>query len=271
MSVEDTKVADPEVGMSVEEVINETLPDTQAEAQAEENEADRPALASKAKMDQARKIAEQRKADRDAGRKAADSAWSKKLKELGYESLDQIAQYRASSAKHPANKDDAQAADLRNAHQALLNENRGLKSRIAVLEKKLAAAQTEQELRQIAYEADVDPEYIDVATNSLQKHYQRLDADSAKQFDPAGWLTKDFKARKPGIFRAALNEIKKEPVVEEKPVTTAPAGSAPKSATATEVKTGGEPAIKKNAMKMTRKELDEAFAAKGLKNPATYV
>ena len=271
MSVENTETVDNEAE-AVDNAINEVLPDV-AEAQAEEQvEPDRVQLASKAKMEQTRKIAEQRKADREAGRKAAESTFSKKLKELGYENLEQIAQFRASSAKHPANKDDAALTDLRNAHQALLNENRGLKSRIVVLEKRLDAATTEQELRQIAYESDVDPEYIDVATSSLQKHYQRLDADSAKKFDPAEWLGKDLRSRKPGIFRQALNQMQ-APVVKEPPVNTAPAGSAPKSATAAEVKTGGEPVnpAPKNALKMSRKELAEALAAKGLKDTAQYV
>lgn len=272
MSVENTEVVDTETE-AVDNAINEALPDAVETQTEEQADPDRVQLASKSKMDQARKVAEQRKADREAGRKAADSAFAKKLKELGYDSLEQIAQFRASSAKHPASKDDAALTDLRNAHQALLNENRGLKSRIAVLEKRLDAATTEQELRQIAYESDVDPEYIDVATSSLQKHYQRLDADSAKKFDPAEWLGKDLRSRKPGIFRQALNQMKQEPVVKETPVNTAPAGSAPKSATAAEVKTGGEPVntAPKNALKMSRKELSEALAAKGLKDTAQYV
>lgn len=255
----------------IENAINEALPDA-AEAHAEA-ESDRPPLGNKAAMEQARKIAEQRKADREAGRKAEASAFQKKLKEIGYDSLEQVATFRASSAKNPAAKDDASVTELRNAHQALLNENRALKGRITVLEKQLNAAKTETELRQIAYEADVDPEYIDVATNSLQKHYQRLDTDAAKKFDPNEWLSKDFKSRKPGIFRQALNKIEeKQPVVEEKPVNTAAAGSAPKSATAAEVKNGGEVNnAPKNAMKMSRKELQEALAAKGLRNPAQYV
>lgn len=255
----------------IDSAIDEALPDA-AEAQAAES--DRAPLGNKAAMDQARKVAEQRKADREAGRKAAESVFQKKLKEIGYESLEQVATFRASSGKHPAAKDDASATELRNAHQALLNENRALKGRITVLEKQLNAAKTETELRQIAYEADVDPEYIDVATNSLQKHYQRLDTDAAKKFDPSEWLGKDFKARKPGIFRAALAkaEEKAEKIVEEKLVNTAAAGSTPKSATATEVKNGGEVQnAPKNAMKMSRKELQEALAAKGLRNPAQYV
>ena len=254
----------------IENAIDEALPDA-AEAQAVES--DRAPLGNKAAMDQARKIAEQRKADREAGRKAEASAFQKKLKEIGYESLEQVATFRASSAKNPAAKDDASATELRNAHQVLLNENRALKGRITVLEKQLNAAKTETELRQIAYESDVDPEYIDVATNSLQKHYQRLDTDSAKKFDPSEWLSKDFKARKPGIFRAALAkaEEKVEKIVEEKLVNTAAAGSAPKSATATEVKNGGEVKAPINAMKMSRKELQDALAAKGLRNPAQYV
>ena len=255
----------------IENAINEALPDA-AEAHAEA-ESDRPPLGNKAAMEQARKIAEQRKADREAGRKAEASAFQKKLKEIGYESLEQVATFRASSAKNPAAKDDASVTELRNAHQALLNENRALKGRITVLEKQLNAAKTETELRQIAYEADVDPEYIDVATNSLQKHYQRLDTDAAKKFDPNEWLSNDFKARKPGIFRAALAkaEEKAEKIVEEKLVNTAAAGSAPKSATATEVKNGGEVKAPINAMKMSRKELQDALAAKGLRNPAQYV
>ena len=254
----------------IESAIDEALPDA-AEAQAVES--DRAPLGNKAAMDQARRVAEQRKADREAGRKAEASAFQKKLKEIGYDSLEQVATFRASSAKNPAAKDDASVTELRNAHQALLNENRALKGRITVLEKQLNAAKTETELRQIAYESDVDPEYIDVATNSLQKHYQRLDTDAAKKFDPSEWLSKDFKARKPGIFRAALAkaEEKAEKIVEEKLVNTAAAGSAPKSATATEVKNGGEVKAPINAMKMSRKELQDALAAKGLRNPAQYV
>lgn len=274
MSVnEENKVTEPVD--DVNSVIDEVLPDEAADnaAQAAEGE-DKPALRSKASMDQARRVAEQRKADRQAGFKAAESAFSKRLKEAGFESVDQVVAFKAERSKVVESAD----SELKREYQALANENRGLKGRITALEKQLAdarsarsAVEQEMEIRHLAYEAEVDPEYIDAATTALQRAYRNLDSKAAKEFDPAKWLKEDLRNRKPGIFRQALKDMTEKQVVE-KPVNTAPAGSAPKAATATEAKGAGEPATSlKNAMKMNRRELDEALASRGLINPARSV
>lgn len=274
MSVnEENKVTEPVD--DVNSVIDEVLPDEAADnaAQAAEGE-DKPALRSKASMDQARRVAEQRKADRQAGFKAAESAFSKRLKEAGFESVDQVVAFKAERSKVVESAD----SELKREYQALANENRGLKGRITALEKQLAEARSarsaveqEMEIRHLAYEAEVDPEYIDAATTALQRAYRNLDSKAAKEFDPAKWLKEDLRNRKPGIFRQALKDMTEKNVVE-KPVNTAPAGSAPKAATATEAKGAGETATSlKNAMKMNRRELDEALASRGLINPARSV
>lgn len=261
-------MADENTTETVEEIIDAVVTDTPADVAAADID-EKPALGSKAKMEQARKVADQRKADRDIGRQAAESAFMKKLKDMGFENLDQVATVQ--KANKPAPSDDA---ELRKEYQAMANENRGLKSRITTLEKQLQAAvqkqsayESEMEIRQLAYEADVDPEYIDAATTALQRSYQRLDAKAAKEFDPGKWLKEDLKSRKPGIFRQALSNMT-ERKIEEKPVNTGAPGSAPRAQTnAAET----EQPVLKNALKMTKKELDEAMAAKGFINPARHV
>lgn len=215
----------------------------------------------------ARERAEQRRADREAGRKAAQSAFAKQLKEMGFESLEEVQKVRAS--QRPATNTSGETASLRTEIQTLQSQVRGFKSRITQLEKENSALKDELQIRAWAYEADVDPEYIDSAAGSLQKHFQRLDSKSAKEFDAVKWFSEDLKKRKPAIFRQALQKSQ-EPVIHEAPANSSPPGSAPKAATATQVREGTEEATK-TAMQMDAKEYREALRKKGIRHPASHV
>jgi len=212
--------------------------------------------------------AAQRQKDREQGRMSFQSALDKRAQSLGFSSVEAMlaeTQPRSKKEPTPAQNNAASTAmqeevsRLREENKTLQNQVRGLRSRISSLE-------TELDLRQTAYESDVNPDDMDYALSQVNSHYKRLPEEQAKSFDPKKFLGDELRKRKPGIFRQAMAERK----VEEVPITTALPGNAPKPPAPAETR-GSSEAPAKRATEMSRAEYLDALRKRGITDPATKV
>lgn len=244
----------------VQEVIDSVLPDP--EVQIEDLEETPKGVAQALRKEKMVDTAGQRKADREAGRQSILDAYNKKAQAAGFKTVEEMfaAQQKAAGRGDGKQVQSEALAQAQAQIETLNRQIRGYKSRISSLE-------TELSLRNIAYESDVNPDDIEYAVSRVHSTYKGLTEDQAKNFDPKKFLAEDLKAKKPGIFRQALVAAQAQVAkpVEEVPVNSAPAGSAPKPA--------GSPAIpeSKRATEMTRQEYAEALRKRGVKNPAGFV
>jgi len=205
--------------------------------------------------------AEERKRDREAGRASVLDTLNKQAQAKGFDSLEEMLKAAPGAAPKPKPMDKSAAdAELRAENAQLKKTVQGLRSRISVLENDLA-------LRQMAYEADVQGDDIDYALSALNTHYRKLSDDEAKAFNPQKFLAEDLKAKKPGIFRQAL-EAKK--AVEETPVSSSPlSGKPPTSNSKPVIPAEGE--NRKHAREMTKAEFQERLRQMGQRDPASMV
>lgn len=209
----------------------------------------------------AKERAEERKRDREAGRTSVLESLNKQAQSKGFESLDEMLRAAPGAAPKPKPMDKSAAdAELRAENAQLKKTVQGLRSRISVLENDSA-------LRQMAYEADVQGDDIDYALSALNSHYRKLSDDEAKTFNPQKYLAEDLKAKKPGIFRQAL-EAKK--AVEEQPVSSSPLSGKPPTSTQRQV-IPAEGEQRKHASQMTKAEFQERLRQMGQRDPASMV
>ena len=246
--------------------IDEALPDP--EVQINESDEQPKGVAQALRREQRVDNAAQRKADREAGRQSILDAYNKRAQAAGFKTVEEMfaAQQRADGK---GDGKTVQSEALRQAQaqiETLNRQIRGYKSRISALE-------TELQLRNIAYESDVNPDDIEYVVSRVHTAFKNLDDDAAKKFDPKKFIGEDLKAKKPSVFRqaiAAQQAATETKAVEEQPINTAPAGSTPRPAGTTETKLGStEPP--RRATEMTRQEYAEALRKRGIRNPAGYV
>lgn len=251
------------IDLETQEVLDEVLPDPEVQLSEPEEQPAARNVSQALKREQRADNTAQRKADREAGRQSILDAYSKRAQAAGFKTVEEMfAAQQKADGKGDGKQVKSEALVQANQQIETLNRQiRGYKSRITQLE-------TELQLRNIAYESDVNPEDIEYAISRVHTTYKGLTEDQAKSFDPKKFLSDDLRAKKPSIFRQALDAKQAAEVakpVEEQPVNTAPAGSAPKpSGTAT------EEAVRR-ATQMTKAEYLEALRSKGIKNPAGFV
>lgn len=246
--------------------IDEALPDP--EVRISEPDEQPKGVAQALRREQRADTTAQRKADREAGRQSILDAYNKKAQAAGFKTVEEMfaAQQKAEGRGDGKN---VQSEALRQAQaqiETLNRQIRGYKSRISSLE-------TELQLRNIAYESDVNPDDIEYVVSRVHTAFKNLDDSAAKNFDPKKFIGEDLKAKKPSVFRQAMvaqQAAAEARAVEEQPVNTAPAGSTPRPQGTTETKIGStEPA--KRATEMTRQEYAEALRKRGIRSPAGYV
>ena len=225
-------------------------------------------VAEKMASDRKKADAAQRQKDRDAGRTTLQASLDKRAKDAGFESVEQMLKsggQKPKAAEQKAPQGDkalqAEANRLQGELKTAQNQIRGLRSRIEALESEL-------ELRQTAYENDVLPDDIDYALSQVQSHYKRLDKVEAEKFDHKTFFKTDLKAKKPSIFRQAMQAKVEERKVEEVVVNTTPTGKVPPAPKAQEVRKdeveGQKP---KRIAEMTKQEYRAYLASRGIKDP----
>ena len=210
--------------------------------------------------------AEERKADREAGRNSVLEALNKKAQAAGFDTVDEFlkAGINAKAPPRPADKTQADA-ELRRENASLQKTIQGLRSRISVLE-------NDMELRKMAYESDIEGDEVDYALHTLHSHYRKLPDAEAKAFDPQKFLREDLKAKKPNIFRKALQAAEEKKTVEEVAVNSTPTGGRPVGPPASSVRDQEVQETRpKNVMQMPRAEYLAYLASKGMSNPAKMV
>lgn len=255
----------------IQEVLNEVLPDSDAELADLAAETQHPkGVQAAMEADRKKQLAAQRQKDREAGRASFQAALDKKAQSLGFASHDEMINQVQAKPKPAQVAATAQTNEreealrtevsrLREENKTLANQVRGLRSRISSLE-------TDGELRSMAYESNVNPDDIDYALSQVNSHYKRLDETQAKSFDPRKFLVEELPKKKPNIFRNAIAERK----IEEVPVTTAMPGNQPRPPAPAESK-GNDAAPVKRATEMSRSEYVEALRKRGITDPATRV
>jgi len=259
----------------VNELIDQVVPDVEAEAQEQETQEDekpapkyRPAQkAQPAKND----LAKQRQADRESGRSAFKEMYEKKAKAMGFGSLDEMFTKRPAQAQPSGQKPqvDARAskqiADLEEQVRTLRAEIRSYEGKVRHWRSQCEALQNELVLRHDAYLAEVDPEEVDAVLSKLDGHFKRLPEQKRKEFDHNQFF-QELKQKKPAYFRQYIQAPeKKEEKIDEVPANTAPAGSAPKPS-AKEIKEQVTPEApqRRDAMKMKPEEFREYVRSQGL-------
>lgn len=265
---------------TVNDAIDQALPDASddLETLAAETQLPKPAVAA-LDSERRKRDASQRQKDREAGRASFQQALDKRAQSLGFQSVEEMLQVAGTPVKAPASapatrqpqepkssgsesKSSALQAEVRRSQEenkSLQNQIRGLRSRISSLE-------TELELRQVAYDSDVNSDDMDYALSQLNTHYRKLDETAAKSFDPKKFFAEDLRKKKPGIFRQAMETRK----VEEVAVTTAMPGNAPRPPSGPETR-GVDDVKPKRATDMSRSEYVEALRRRGITDPATKV
>lgn len=247
----------------LQEVLDEVLPDPEVQLSEPEEQPATRSVAQALKREGQKDNAGQRKMDREAGRQSILDAYNKKAMSLGFKTVEEMfAAQQKAEGKGDGKQVQSEALKQAQTQIDTLNRQvRGYKSRITQLE-------TELQLRNIAYESDVNPEDIEYAISRVHTTYKGLTDDQAKSFDPKKFLSEDLKTKKPSIFRQALaakQEAETAKPIEEQPVNTAPAGSAPKP------NGGSSTEAPRRATQMNRAEYLEALRSKGIKNPAGFV
>ena len=260
----------------VNELIDQVVPDVEAEAQEQETQEDekpapkyRPAQkAQPAKND----LAKQRQADRESGRSAFKEMYEKKAKAMGFGSLDEMFTKRPAQAQPSGQKPQQtdgraakQIADLEEQVRTLRAEIRSYEGKVRHWRSQCEALQNELVLRHDAYLAEVDPEEVDAVLSKLDGHFKRLPEQKRKEFDHNQFF-QELKQKKPAYFRQYIQAPeKKEEKIDEVPANTAPAGSAPKPS-AKEIKEQVTPEApqRRDAMKMNPEEFREYVRSQGL-------
>ena len=260
----------------VNELIDQVVPDVEAEAQEQETQEDekpapkyRPAQkAQPAKSD----LAKQRQADRESGRSAFKEMYEKKAKAMGFGSLDEMFTKRPAQAQPSGQKPQQtdgraakQIADLEEQVRTLRAEIRSYEGKVRHWRSQCEALQNELVLRHDAYLAEVDPEEVDAVLSKLDGHFKRLPEQKRKEFDHNQFF-QELKQKKPAYFRQYIQAPeKKEEKIDEVPANTAPAGSAPKPS-AKEIKEQVTPEApqRRDAMKMNPEEFREYVRSQGL-------
>lgn len=260
----------------VNELIDQVVPDVEAETQEQEAQEDekpapkyRPAQKTQpAKND----LAKQRQADRESGRAAFREMYEKKAKALGFGSLDEMFTKRPAQAQPSGQKPQQtdgraakQIADLEEQVRTLRAEIRSYEGKVRHWRSQCEALQNELVLRHDAYLAEVDPEEVDAVLSKLDGHFKRLPEQKRKEFDHNQFF-QELKQKKPAYFRQYIQAPeKKEEKIDEVPANTAPAGSAPKPS-AKEIKEQVTPEApqRRDAMKMKPEEFREYVRSQGL-------
>lgn len=251
-----------------QELLDTVIPDTETIEQPEVQVPAKPKEGREALQGlTAKDRAEERKRDREAGRSSVLDALNKRAQSMGFETIDEMfkAGPQGKPPQRPVDKGAADAA-LQSENASLKKTIQGLRSRISMLENDIA-------LRQIAYESDVNGDDIDYALSTMQKHYQKLPSEVAKNFDPQKYLVEELKAKKPGVFRQAMMAKAEEKQVEAVEVNTSPLnGRPPKGPGSVEVEASkASETTPKSAMQMNKDEFQEHLRKKGYRNPASMV